>query len=54
MQTSADGSSVEVVPPQRLASWLHPGLVTALQAFFNPWSNNCKPIHDHNVPQLGH
>ena len=31
VQTSADGSTTEVVPAQKLASWLHPGLVTALQ-----------------------
>ena len=31
VQTSADGSATEAVSLQHLASWLHPGLITALQ-----------------------
>ena len=31
VQTSADGSATEAVSLQHLASWIHPGLITALQ-----------------------
>ena len=31
VQTSTDGSATEAVSLQHLASWIHPGLITALQ-----------------------
>ncbi len=41
VQTSADGSATEAVSLQHLASWIHPGLITALQVWdkTSSWRN---------------